>query len=545
MGDKLQLLVAMGGYMLIVIGIGVFFAKKSQANSDNYFLGGRSLGPWVAAMSAEASDMSGWLLMGLPGVAYWCGIADAAWTAIGLAIGTYVNWLLVSRRLRSYSIVSGNAITIPDFLSNRFHEKKKTILVVAAFFILIFFTVYAASCFVTCGKLFSGLFGYSYHSMMIVGAAFVLLYTILGGFLAESASDFMQAVVMICALVGVLVCGVIHAGGLGAVIENARAIPGYLSLTQIATPVFRMLGPDPIYGYDEKAELYPQAHPSCNTLEPVWFTGRDPDAIDWLLDCYYGQECMNFAYATAGQENSFGWTDVQAGLETQFEKIRKLVNDGKLTVETLGDTGRWFRRTFDRTPATALTALSDREQNDIRSVWYDCQNYRASVQLQGDRLYFRDIYRFDDAYRERYLTEACKEWQATYDNLPVIDGRLWSTPETTARLELDVPVQSIDVQRTGENTLAVTALTADGESIHIDFAESGFAIRSAQPHCWLFRRGQDHGTTLTAEPHALHLTHNGFEYTVPVVGTLTPRDGGYDLATEHEEIAFRLAGPAE
>ena len=100
-------------------------------------------------MSAEASDMSGWLLMGLPGVAYWCGIADAAWTAIGLAIGTYVNWLLVSRRLRSYSIVSGNAITIPDFLSNRFHEKKKTILVVAAFFILIFFTVYAASCFVT------------------------------------------------------------------------------------------------------------------------------------------------------------------------------------------------------------------------------------------------------------------------------------------------------------------------------------------------------------------------------------------------------------
>ena len=237
MGDKLQLLVAMGGYMLIVIGIGVFFAKKSQANSDNYFLGGRSLGPWVAAMSAEASDMSGWLLMGLPGVAYWCGIADAALSAIGLAIGTYVNWLLVSRRLRSYSIVSGNAITIPDFLSNRFHEKKKTILVVAAFFILIFFTVYAASCFVTCGKLFSGLFGYSYHSMMIVGAAFVLLYTILGGFLAESASDFMQAVVMICALVGVLVCGVIHAGGLGAVIENARAIPGYLSLTQIATPV--------------------------------------------------------------------------------------------------------------------------------------------------------------------------------------------------------------------------------------------------------------------------------------------------------------------
>ena len=237
MGEKLQLLIAMAGYMLIVILIGIFFAKKSQANSENYFLGGRSLGPWVAAMSAEASDMSGWLLMGLPGVAYWCGIADAAWTAIGLAVGTYINWLLVSKRLRSYSIVSGNSITVPDFLSNRFHEKKKVILTIAAGFIIIFFTIYAASCFVTCGKLFSGLFGYSYHSMMIVGAAFVLIYTILGGFLAESASDFMQAVVMIIALVGVFVCGTVKAGGINAVIENARAIPGYFSLTAIASPV--------------------------------------------------------------------------------------------------------------------------------------------------------------------------------------------------------------------------------------------------------------------------------------------------------------------
>ena len=237
MTDKLQLLIAMVGYMLIVIGIGVFFAKKSQASSDNYFLGGRSLGPWVAAMSAEASDMSGWLLMGLPGVAYWCGIADAAWTAIGLAVGTYLNWLLVSRRLHAYSVVSGDSITVPDFLSNRFHEKKKVILVISALFILIFFTIYAASCFVTCGKLFSGLFGYSYHSMMIVGAIFVLTYTVLGGFLAESTSDFMQAMVMIAALVGVVACGVVHAGGFAAVIENARSIPGYLSLTQMATPI--------------------------------------------------------------------------------------------------------------------------------------------------------------------------------------------------------------------------------------------------------------------------------------------------------------------
>ena len=176
--STLQIFLAMAGYMLIVIGIGIFYAKRSNKSSEDYFIGGRTLGPWVAAMSAEASDMSGWLLMGLPGVAYWCGIADAAWTAIGLAIGTYVNWLIVAKRLRKYSAVAGNAITIPEFFSNRFKEKKNIIMTLSAIFILIFFTVYASSCFVTCGKLFSTLFGYSYHSMLVVGAIFVVIYII-------------------------------------------------------------------------------------------------------------------------------------------------------------------------------------------------------------------------------------------------------------------------------------------------------------------------------------------------------------------------------
>ncbi len=234
--EQIQILIAMIVYMLAVVGIGLYFAKRARQNSGNYFLGGRSLGPWMAAMSAEASDMSGWLLMGLPGLAYWCGLADAAWTAIGLAIGTYVNWLIVAKRLRNYSAVSGNSITIPEFFSNRFNEKKKVILSIAALFILIFFTVYAASCFVTCGKLFSALFGFDYHVMMILGAAFVVFYTFIGGFLAESASDFMQAIVMICALVIVLIVGVANAGGLGAVIENAQSIDGYLMLFGTAKP---------------------------------------------------------------------------------------------------------------------------------------------------------------------------------------------------------------------------------------------------------------------------------------------------------------------
>ena len=256
--DTLQIFIAMAAYMLVVIGIGLWFAKRAQQSSDNFFLGGRSLGPWVAAMSAEASDMSGWLLMGLPGVAYWCGIADAAWTAIGLALGTYFNWLIVSKRLRHYSFVSGNSITLPEFFSNRFHEKKKVLLTVSALFILVFFAVYAASCFVTCGKLFSTLFGYSYHSMMIVGVVFVLFYTFIGGFLAESASDFMQAIVMIFALVVVLVTGTVSVGGIDVVLENAKVIPGYFSLDAMASPI---LGEDGLQQVVNGAPLFGEPTP--------------------------------------------------------------------------------------------------------------------------------------------------------------------------------------------------------------------------------------------------------------------------------------------
>ncbi len=252
--SQIQILIAMIVYMLIVIGIGLYFAKRSKQSSDNYFLGGRSLGPWVTAMSAEASDMSGWLLMGLPGVAYWCGIADAMWTAIGLAVGTYVNWLIIGKRLRNYSEVMGNSVTLPEYFSNRFGEKKKVLLGISAIFILIFFTVYAASCFVTCGKLFSTLFGFDYHVMMIIGALFVIFYTFVGGFLAESASDFMQAIVMIFALVVILVVGTINAGGIVAVLENAKEIPGYFSLTNTANPVVgadgvqQVVGGKPLFG---------------------------------------------------------------------------------------------------------------------------------------------------------------------------------------------------------------------------------------------------------------------------------------------------------
>ena len=232
---NIQHLIAMVIYMLAVVVIGIYFAKKANKNAESYFLGGRSLGPWITAFSAEASDMSGWLLMGLPGLAYWTGLADAGWTAIGLFVGTYFNWLIVSKRLHNYSI-KVDAITIPGFFSKRFNEKKKFILIIASLFIIIFFTVYAGQCLASCGKLFVNLFGLKYHEMMIVAAIFVLLYTFLGGFLAESASDFMQAIVMIVALVTIFTLAVINAGGWSEVIANAKSYDGFFSFFTTSSP---------------------------------------------------------------------------------------------------------------------------------------------------------------------------------------------------------------------------------------------------------------------------------------------------------------------
>jgi sodium/proline symporter len=234
--SSIQNIISIGVYIAAILAIGVYTARRAGASSENYFIGGRGLGPWIAAMSAEASDMSGWLLMGLPGVAYWLGLSDAFWTAIGLAIGTYINWLLVSKRLRRYSVKAGNAITIPDFFSNRFKEKKPVLLLISSVIILIFFSVYVGSTFVAGGKLFSILFQADYHLMLVMSAIFVVLYTFLGGFWAESISDLIQAVIMIISLLAVLVFGVISAGGLGAIFSNISDIPGFVDFFGIANP---------------------------------------------------------------------------------------------------------------------------------------------------------------------------------------------------------------------------------------------------------------------------------------------------------------------
>ena len=226
---EICILIAIVAYLAIVVAVGVAFSRKNK-NVDDFYLGGRKLGPFVTAMSAEASDMSGWLLMGLPGLVYLCGIAEASWTAIGLALGTYVNWLILAKRLRNYSSRI-DAITVPDFFKKRFRDNTNVLIIAAAILIIIFFIPYTASGFSTCGKLFGSLFGIDYHLAMIISAIVIVAYTSLGGFLAASTTDFIQSIIMTIALIVVLVFGISVAGGWSAVAENAQSIPNYLSLT--------------------------------------------------------------------------------------------------------------------------------------------------------------------------------------------------------------------------------------------------------------------------------------------------------------------------
>ena len=200
--NQICILISIVVYLLLVLYIGILCSKKND-NVGDFYLGGRKLGPLVTAMSAEASDMSSYLLMGVPGVAYLSGIADAGWTAIGLAIGTYLNWLIVAKRLRLYS-QENNSITIPDFFSNRYRDNKNILLAIAAIIIIIFFIPYTGSGFAACGKLFNSLFGIDYHVAMIVSALVIIAYTILGGFLAASTTDFIQSIIMTIALIIVL-----------------------------------------------------------------------------------------------------------------------------------------------------------------------------------------------------------------------------------------------------------------------------------------------------------------------------------------------------
>lgn len=321
-----------------------------------------------------------------------------------------------------------------------------------------------------------------------------------------------------------------YSGGYFASRKN-MVCPAQTPENTIKTPVYRMLGLDPTYGYDEQKYLPAGKLWGCPTMEPAWGPGSNSDVMDWYFKTYYENPCLAQAHATTGQENSFGGS-IYNGYRLQAEKLQALQNAGKVVVEKIGDTGAAMMAACDLTPATALVATEDwahtapEDGPACKSVWYSCANYRANLFAHGDHVFFRDMQKFDDRYEERYLTTPCVAWDARFDNLPIVDARLWSTAEAgPCEIALDGSLTDLSAEEMGQ-TLAVTLTFADGRVAKVFFAPEGITMENCGTAHYLV--GVPESTTITVDGNTICGDHVGYTYKVPTNG-LVAVNGGYDL----------------
>lgn len=310
--------------------------------------------------------------------------------------------------------------------------------------------------------------------------------------------------------------------------------PAQTAAMQINTPVFRMLGIDPIYGYDENHHN-PRLG-GCYTMEPYWPCGKDRDVMEWYFRAYCTNPAVTLSYATTGQENSFGWEKVEAGYRLQAELMQQYIQAGKLRVETLGETGTAFRKRFEQTPPSALSALEDWSGHDLQSVWFSCGQYRANLFRGGERLYFRDMQYFDENLTEPYFATPCTEWQAAYHNLPLVDNRLWSEPGQEAALSFAEPIQKIESLREENQTaLIVLVRFTDGHLGTVRFAENGICFSGCGPLQWSFGNSK---ALSAAEPHRLVFRAYDTEYAVTTTGTVRHDSGTVLITPADEELVL-------
>lgn len=308
--------------------------------------------------------------------------------------------------------------------------------------------------------------------------------------------------------------------------------PASTAENQIPVPVFRMLGPDPVYNYGS-AWFYEETGGIVPTIEPASPMGRPEENIAWFFRTYFEHESLAFSYLQLGQENSFGWEQIETGLKRQFEKLKKYQEQGICTVKKLGDTGEWFRAKYARTPPTSLIADSNlleaglpeggmqlmgesRWQDRLSSsIWYNCIHYRANVVTEGKRLYIRDIYKFDELYREPFHDTPCRNWEIFYDNLPVMDGFQWRCEETNrAGIYFDGEFQGLRTRREGED-LVVEASFTEGDA-RLVFSERQIAIWGERG----IRFVKSASPNVVYEKDKIIYCHNGYPYTVGVQGAV-------------------------
>ena len=316
--------------------------------------------------------------------------------------------------------------------------------------------------------------------------------------------------------------------------KNNMLCPAQTQENKIPAPVFRMLMADPIYNYDGEAKSY-----GVCTLEPGWDCGRNPEIADWYFDTYYKTPCLTHAQATTGQENSFGWPCFGEGYCMQIDKLAQLWKQGIVSLQKLGDTGAWYQKNFSISAPTAQVALEDWRGAGQKTVWYNCKNYRANLHFSEGRLYLRDLTKFDDRYEERYLHKPCEGWIATYDNLPIVDGRLWSKDGKVCELCLSKQVTDITASENSHTELFVKVTLADGTEGKVMLSEEGIVFENCGELSYNWGVPTEY-TDLSVENNCLKGCQNGFCYEMPVAGNVIKKDTGLILQPKDGKISLAL-----
>ncbi len=314
--------------------------------------------------------------------------------------------------------------------------------------------------------------------------------------------------------------------------KNNVMCPAQTAENAVGAPIFKMLGPDPIYCYDESEFTVKSS--GCATMEAVWEYGYREDIFKANMDAYYKQECMDFAYTTIGQENSFGWEKISKGLPMQLELVSKMRDNGELRVEKVCDTGRWFKENIKGNSTVSLISDTDWSDNGLKSIWFSCPKYRVNLFCDNGRLYFRDINKFDEKYDERYLVAPCETMTAFYDNLPVVDGRMWNDDGIKSGLKFSGTVGEIKTEKIGD-TLVCTASSDSGE-IKIELTQDRIIISKPEDTELYFERGREFDTKISVDKNTVNLSHRDYEYQVSFNAELSTTDNGYKVAEKKNVI---------
>lgn len=317
---------------------------------------------------------------------------------------------------------------------------------------------------------------------------------------------------------------------------NNMLCPAQSEDTKINTPVFRLLGIEPIRGYWEARYADSEECGGCATMEPFWKYGQQRDYMEWFFKTYFENENMGLAYTQIGQENSFQWPGMKDGIELQYEMIDRYQKEGKITLMKMSEAGEYVKSHYNDTPAQALVADTDAVKDDFyRSVWFSNKYYRANIFMNRGKLYFRDIQKFDDKYCENYIDEPCFDKDAVYDNLPIVDERAWaeSSENATAGLAFSGEYVIGKTKRDGE-TLTVYFNEKDGDTVSVKFDKKEISVSSKSALKWDFGTFKEY----SLKGNTLVLTHNGYNYGVELEGNVTSSANGFVISGECKKIKF-------